>query len=211
MAAYPASQVFNVARYTPAITQLIAELGKLPNVGKKTAQRLAFHLLSKPEQARELASSLLKACENTRLCSVCFNLTENDPCDICTSTQRNRSQICVVENPRDIVALERMHEYNGLYHVLHGAISPLSDIGPEQIKLRELLQRLQTEDSVTEVILATNSSVEGEATALYIAKLLKPAGLKVTRIAHGIPVGGDLEYTDEMTLARAFAGRQELN
>jgi recombination protein RecR len=200
-----------MARYAASIARLIAELGKLPGIGSKTAQRLAFHLLAQPEeQVAALASAMLDARRTTRLCSLCCNLTDQDPCEICLSPSRERSQICVVENPRDVAAMERIHEYRGLYHVLHGAISPMQNIGPDQIKLRELLARLRQSDEVSEVILATNPTVEGEATAMYIARLIKPAGIRTTRIAHGIPMGGDLEYADEVTLAKAMEGRREI-
>jgi recombination protein RecR len=194
-----------MARYSPAIARLINELGKLPGIGSKSAQRLAFHLLSQPlDKVESLANAILDARRSTRLCSVCCNLTDQDPCEICTSPGRDRTIICVVENPRDVAAMERIHEYKGLYHVLHGVISPLQNIGPEQIRLRELLERLRSDDNIHEVILATNATVEGEATALYIARLLKPSGIRTTRIAHGIPMGGDLEYADEVTLARPW-------
>ncbi|MDD3197760.1 MAG: recombination mediator RecR [Eubacteriales bacterium] len=200
-----------MARYSPSISKLIAELGKLPGIGSKSAQRLAFHILAQPpEQAASLAEAIVSARKSTRLCSVCCNLTDQDPCEICSSTSRDSGQICVVENPRDVSAIERMHEYKGRYHVLHGVINPMQHIGPDQIKLRELVQRLQNEPDVTELILATNPTVEGEATALYIARLLKKTGIKITRIAHGLPVGGDLEYADEVTLARAMEGRREI-
>lgn len=200
-----------MARFSPAIARLITELGRLPGVGNKSAQRLAFHLLSQPpEQTQALADAIITASRTTRLCSVCCNLTEQDPCDICASGSRDRTTICVVENPRDVAAMERIHEYRGLYHVLHGAISPMHNIGPDQIRLRELLTRLRTDEGISEVILATNPTVEGEATALYIARLIKPAGIKTTRIAHGIPMGGDLEFADEVTLARAMEGRREI-
>jgi recombination protein RecR len=200
-----------MARYSPSIARLVAELGKLPGIGSKSAQRLAFYLLAQPEsRAESLAQAILEARRTTRLCSVCCNLTDLDPCEICTSPARERSQICVVENPRDVAAMERIHEYRGLYHVLHGAISPMQNIGPDQIRLRELLARLRTQSEVSEVILATNPTVEGEATAMYIARLLKPAGIRTTRIAHGIPMGGDLEYADDVTLAMAMEGRREI-
>lgn len=200
-----------MARYSPSIARLIAELGKLPGIGSKSAQRLAFHLLAQPEsQVETLAQAILDARHTTRLCSVCCNLTDQDPCDICSSVSRDRSIICVVENPRDVAAMERIHEYHGLYHVLHGSISPMQNIGPDQIKLRELLARLRCDENIHEIILATNPTVEGEATAMYIARLLKPAGILTTRIAHGIPMGGDLEYADEVTLARALEGRREI-
>lgn len=200
-----------MARYAPTIAKLIAELGRLPGIGGKSAQRLAFHLLAQPEDKVEaLAAAILDARRSTRLCSVCCNLTDKDPCDICQSQARDRSMICVVENPRDVAAMERIHEYKGLYHVLHGVISPLHNIGPDQIRLRELLARLRADETVSEVILATNPTVEGEATAMYIARLLRPAGINTTRIAHGIPMGGDLEYADEVTLARAMEGRRSI-
>ncbi len=200
-----------MARYAPSIGRLITELAKLPGIGGKSAQRLAFHLLGQPEdQAIALANAILDARKTIRLCSSCCNLTDQDPCEICASPARDHTTICVVENPRDVASIERMHEYKGLYHVLHGAISPMQGVGPDQIRLRELLARLRQDDSVHEVILATNPTVEGEATALYLARLLKPAGILTTRIAHGIPMGGDLEYADEVTLARAMEGRREI-
>jgi recombination protein RecR len=200
-----------LSKYSPRISKLIAQLGKLPGIGGKSAQRLAFHILSLPlEQVQELSEVLIDARKNTFLCSVCCNLTDTDPCEICSDDNRDRTIICVVENPRDVSAIERMHEYKGLYHVLHGAISPMQGIGPNQIKLKELLSRLSSEVSVNEVILANNPTVEGEATAMYISRLLKPAGIKTTRIAHGLPMGGDLEYADEVTLSKAMEGRREL-
>lgn len=200
-----------MARYSPTIARLIAELGKLPGIGQKSAQRLAFHLLSQEEAVvKALAEAILEAKRSTKLCSCCCNLTDQDPCEICRSAGRTRTQICVVENPRDVSAIERMHEYKGLYHVLHGVISPMQHVGPDQIRLRELVQRLQQSPEVSELILATNPTVEGEATALYIARLLKKTGILVTRIAHGLPMGGDLEYADEVTLARAIEGRREI-
>lgn len=200
-----------MARYAPSIGRLITELSKLPGIGSKTAQRLAFYILGQPEeQAVALAEAILDARKSVRLCSICCNLTEQDPCDICSAPMRDHKMICVVENPRDVAAMERIHEYNGLYHVLHGVISPMQGIGPDQIHLRELLDRLRRDETIHEVILATNSTVEGEATALYIARLLKPAGILTTRIAHGIPMGGDLEYADEVTLSRAMEGRREI-
>ena len=200
-----------MAKYSQNITRLIAELGKLPGIGGKSAQRLAFHLLSLPfAEVESLANALIEAKRNTFLCSVCCNLTDRDPCEICSSASRDRFTVCVVENPRDVAAIERMHEYKGLYHVLHGAISPMQGIGPNQIRLKELLARLTRETEISEVILANNPTVEGEATALYIARLLKPAGILTTRIAHGLPMGGDLEYADEVTLSKAMEGRREL-
>jgi recombination protein RecR len=196
--------------YAAPIAKLIEEFEKLPGIGHKTAQRLAFHVLDMPkERAERLANAIHEAREKIGHCSICFNLTESDPCGICSTKTRDSSTICVVEDPRDVVSIERMREYRGLYHVLHGAISPMDGTGPEDIKIKELLARLN-KDSVNEVILATNPNIEGEATAMYISRLIKPLGIKVTRIAHGIPVGGDLEYADEVTLARSLEGRREL-
>lgn len=192
------------------VAKLIEEFSKLPGIGKKTAQRLAFHVLDmNNEDATNLAKSIVYAKKNIKYCSICSNLTDNDPCIICSSQRRKRDLICVIEDPRDMVAMERTKEFNGLYHVLHGSISPMEGVGPEDIKIKELLQRIQKEP-VEEVILATNSTIEGEATAMYISKLLKPMGIKVTRIAYGLPVGGDLEYADEVTLSKALEGRREI-
>ncbi len=238
--------------YAPPLARLIEELSKLPTVGPKTAQRLAFHLLSMSQQdAEALATAILDAKSRIRHCSICGNITEADPCAICTSPQRDQSVICVVEDPRDVAAMERIREFTGLYHVLRGAISPLDGIGPDDLRIAELLQRVapsggqapsgpaplppylplagtgrpgatggdrggaptghrQAGGAVREVIVATNPRVEGEATALYLSKVLKPLGVRVTRIAHGLPVGGDLEYADEVTLARALEGRRDL-
>lgn len=196
--------------YAKPLGNLITELSRLPGIGGKTAQRLAFYILSMGEkEARALADSIIDAKENMRYCSVCGNLTDTDPCPICTDPARDHSLICVVETPKDVVAMERIKEYEGLYHVLHGAISPMEGIGPEDINLKQLIIRLQQED-VQEVILATNPNIEGEATAMYIARLIKPSGITVSRIAHGIPVGGDLEYADEVTLLKAVEGRRKL-
>jgi recombination protein RecR len=196
--------------YAAPVAKLIEELSKLPGVGQKTAQRLAFHILDAPsQQAENLARSIVFARRNIKHCSVCCNMTDTDPCRICGSERRDKSVICVMESPRDVVAMEKTREYKGLYHVLHGAISPMEDIGPEDIRIKELLLRLQ-DDTVKEVILATNPTIEGEATAMYISRLIKPLGIKTTRIAHGIPVGGDLEYADEVTLVKAMEGRREL-
>jgi recombination protein RecR len=196
--------------FAPPLARLIEELGKLPTVGPKTAQRLAFYMLSMPVQdAEALASAILEAKSRIRNCSICGNLTEADPCAICTNPQRDQSVICVVEDPRDIAAMERAREFSGVYHVLQGAISPLDGIGPDDLRIAELLQRVGA-GNVREVIVATNPRVEGEATALYLSKVIKPLGVRVTRIAHGLPVGGDLEYADEVTLARALEGRREL-
>lgn len=196
--------------YAAPVAKLIEEFEKLPGIGRKTAQRLAFHLLNLPaEKAESLASAIRDAKLKTRYCSVCSNLTEADPCGICSSPKRDRGVICVVENPRDVAAMERIREFKGLYHVLQGVISPMEGVGPDDIKIKELLQRVNGE-GIREVILATNPNVEGEATAMYLSKLLKPLGIKTTRIAYGIPVGGDLEYADEMTLSKALEGRRLL-
>lgn len=196
--------------YSPPVAKLIEEFEKLPGIGHKTAQRLAFHILNLPlEKTESLSNAIREAKLKTKYCSVCSNLTDDDPCRICSSASRDRGVICVVEDPRDVVAMERIREFKGLYHVLHGVISPMEGIGPEDIKIKELLKRVH-ENKIREVILATNPDVEGEATAMYISKLLKPLGIKATRIAHGIPVGGDLEYADEVTLAKALEGRREI-
>jgi recombination protein RecR len=196
--------------YAKPIARLIDELEKLPGIGHKSAQRIALHIIgADKEKAESLASAVIDAKTNIRYCSVCFNFTEDDPCPICCGAVRDSSVICVVQSPRDVIAMEKMHEFKGKYHVLHGAISPMSDIGPEDIKIRELLVRLR-ENDVKEVILATNPTIEGEATAMYIASLIRPSGIVTTRIAHGIPVGGDLEYTDEVTLAKAMEGRRAI-
>ncbi len=197
-------------QYPRPLAVLVNELSKLPGIGNKTAQRLAFHILSLDDkEAEQLAQSILTAKKEMRYCSVCGNLTDKDPCAICSDPARDASTICVVESPRDVMAMERIREYQGLYHVLHGAISPMDGIGPEDINLMSLIKRLQ-ENDVKELIIATNPNIEGEATAMYIARLIKPSGIKVSRIAHGIPVGGDLEYADEVTLLKAMEGRREL-
>lgn len=196
--------------YAKPLVKLIAELSKLPGIGYKTAQRLAFYILSLSEaEAKTLAESITEAKENMKYCSICGNLTDVDPCSVCSDATRDQDIICVVESPKDVSAMERIREYRGLYHVLHGAISPMDGIGPEDINLKSLLLRLQKND-VKEVIIATNPNIEGEATAMYMARLIKPAGITVSRIAHGIPVGGDLEYTDEVTLSIAMEGRRTL-
>jgi recombination protein RecR len=196
--------------YAKPLAKLISELSKLPGIGGKSAQRLAFYIMSMEEkEAFDLAESITFARKNMKYCSVCGNLTDTDPCAICIDSRRNRQTICVVESPRDVAAIERIKEYNGLYHVLHGAISPMEGIGPDDINLKQLIIRLQEED-VEEVILATNPNIEGEATAMYASRLIKPSWIKVSRIAHGIPVGGDLEYADEITLLKAVEGRREL-
>ena len=198
-------------QYPRPLNKLITELSKLPGIGGKTAQRLAFHILSLTDgEAKSLAESIVTAKENLHYCSVCGNLTDQDPCLICSDANRDKSVICVVETPQDVMAMERIREYNGLYHILHGAISPAEGIGPNDINLKSLITRLQSNDEVKEIIIATNPNIEGEATAMYISRLIKPSGIKVTRIAHGIPVGGDLEYADEVTLLKAMEGRREL-
>lgn len=196
--------------YSPSIEKLIESFEKLPSIGNKTAARLAFYILNaSKEETDEFISSIQNAKQNLKYCSICYNITDSDPCQLCSNKTRESSQICVVEDVRDVVAMEKTHEFKGLYHVLHGSISPMNGIGPDDIKIKELLSRLM-DGNVKEVILATNPRVEGEATAMYLSKLIKPLGIKVTRIAHGIPVGGDLEYTDEVTLCRALEGRIQL-
>ena len=192
------------------IAAMAAELNRLPGIGKKTAQRLAYYIASMPlEDVRSLSVALWEGRKAIRLCSVCGNYAASEICGICAAPSRHNGQVCVVRDPRDVAAIERMHEYSGLYHVLQGTLSPMDGIGPDQIRIRELLDRLKTE-KVDEVILATNPDVEGEATASYIARLLKPLGVRCTRIAHGVPVGGDLEYTDEVTLLKAMEGRRDM-
>ncbi len=192
-----------------AINRLIQELNKLPGIGPKSAQRLVYYLLRAPEeQAKLLAEAVLSLKQKTRLCSICFNVTDSDPCPLCGSDQRDRSKICIVEQPQDILALEHTRIYNGLYHVLHGAISPTEGIGADDVRIRELMNRLQ-DGSVNEVILATNPNLEGEQTALYLNKLISPLGIRVTRLARGLPFGTELEYADDVTLTRAIEGRQE--
>ncbi|MFZ7131550.1 MAG: recombination mediator RecR [Eubacteriales bacterium] len=192
------------------IAVLIHELSRLPGIGNKTAQRLALHMIKmKKEDALALAHAIVEAKEKTISCSICFNLTSEDPCVICRDTKRDKNTICVVQDARDIIAIEKTKDYRGLYHVLQGAISPMEGIGPNEIRIKELILRLQKED-VKEVILATNPTIEGEASAMYMSKLIKPSGIKVTRIAHGIPVGGNLEYTDEVTISKALEGRHEI-
>ena len=195
--------------YSGYITKLIEELSALPGVGPKTAGRLAFHILDMPsEQVHDLASAIVEAKNNVKYCKICCTLTDQEVCPICSSNQRDHKTIMVVETTKDMAAYEKIGEYKGVYHVLHGAINPMAGIGQNDIKLKELFQRLK--DDVDEVIIATNSSVEGEATAMYISKVVKPLGIKVTRIAHGVPVGSDLEYVDEVTLSRALEGRREM-
>lgn len=197
-------------QYIPPLARLVEQFRRLPGIGPKSAARLAYHVLAMDkQQSRELAEAIIEAKEKIGYCSVCFNLTDRDPCQVCQSEERNSGQICVVEEPQDVAAMERTREYRGLYHVLHGSLSPLDGVGPDELKIKELLLRMQTRD-VQEVIMATNPDVEGEATAMYIARLLKPLGIKVTRIAHGLPVGGDLELADEVTLSKAFENRREM-
>lgn len=196
--------------YPEPVARLIEELRKLPGIGPRSAQRLAFHILdSSKEEVSRLTQAITEAREKVQHCSLCGNLATADPCPLCTSPGRDHTLICVVQEPRDVVAMEKTHEYKGLYHVLGGAISPMEGIGPNELRVKELLQRLQGGE-VKEVILATDLNVEGEVTATYLARLLKPLGVKTTRLAHGLPVGGDLEYADEVTLAKALEGRREL-
>jgi recombination protein RecR len=202
--------VFNTSGPVEPVARLIEEFNKLPGIGPKSAQRITYFLLrSSIEQARELAAAIMEVKERIRYCSVCFNITDEDPCSICSNDTRDRTKICVVEEPLDVLAIERTRGFKGLYHVLHGAISPMEGVGPDDLRTRELLGRLKSEPC-QEVILATNPNLEGEATAMYLRGLLVPLGVRVTRIARGLPVGGDLEYADEVTLTRAFEGRQEL-
>ena len=199
-----------MSMYSPSIEKLIQSFEKLPSIGNKTAARLAFYILNaSEEETNDFISSIVNAKKNLKYCSKCYNISDTDPCPICSNPKRDQSEICVVEDVRDIVAMEKTHEFRGVYHVLHGSISPMNGVGPDDIKIKELLARLM-DGQVKEVILATNPRVEGEATAMYLSKLIKPLGVKVTRIAHGIPVGGDLEYTDEITLTKALEGRREL-
>ena len=199
-----------MSEYAPSIEKLIESFEKLPSIGHKTAQRLAFYMLDlSNEEVKEFTDSIINAKSSLKFCSKCFNISDTDPCNICSNPKRDESIICVVEDVRDVLAMERTHEFKGVYHVLHGSISPMNGVGPDDIKIKELLSRLM-QGNVKEIILATNPRVEGEATAMYISKLVKPLGVKVTRIAHGIPVGGDLEYTDEVTLSKALEGRREL-
>jgi recombination protein RecR len=193
------------------VSKLIDEFSRLPGIGPKTASRLAFYLLRAPEeQAQSLAEALRELRERIRFCSVCFNITEEDPCAVCTDEGRERSVICVVEEPLDVIAIERTRDYHGLYHVLHGTIAPVEGVGPDDLRIAELLSRLGAASTVREVIVATNPNMEGEATAMYIARQLERSGVRVTRLARGLPVGGDLEYADEITLSRALAGRQSM-
>ncbi|MGL5693722.1 MAG: recombination mediator RecR [Peptostreptococcaceae bacterium] len=196
--------------YTGPISRLIEEFSKLPGVGRKTAQRLAFHVINmNTNDVESLSKAIIDAKREIKYCSVCCNITDTDPCSMCSNKNRDSSVICVVEDPRDVAAMERTREFKGKYHVLNGVISPMDGIGPDMIKIKELIVRLGNED-VKELIMATNPTIEGEATAMYIARLVKPMGIKVTRIAHGLPVGGDLEYADEVTITKALEGRREI-
>lgn len=191
------------------LAKLIEQFERMPGVGKKSAQRMAFYVLNLPDKkAQEFAEAITQAHEKIHKCSVCCNLTDGEKCSVCSSDTRDKSVICVVEDPRDVIAIERTREYKGTYHVLHGAISPMNGVGPDQLTIKELLKRI--DDSVREIILATNPTIEGEATAMYISKLLKPLGVTVSRLAYGVPVGADLEYADEVTLSRAIEGRRIL-
>lgn len=199
-----------MSKFIPSIGRLIDEFARLPGVGKKSAQRLAFHVVNMDHsQAVGFAEAILEVKRKVRYCDRCYNITDQEICDICTDNKRDHTMMCVVESPRDLIAIENTKEFHGYYHVLHGAISPMEGIGPNDIKLRELIVRLQT-DETKEIIIATNPTIEGEATAMYISKLLKGTDIVVTRLAHGIPVGGDLEYADEITLAKAIEGRRNL-
>lgn len=196
--------------YPKAVAALIEQFQKFPSVGPKSAQRMAFYLLRMPmSEVQKLAQSIIEAKQNTRTCEICFNLSSTSPCEICQSTRRDKSTICVVAETKDLIAIEKTNEYNGLYHVLQGLISPMDGIGADDIRIKELLTRL-TDENVKEVILALSPSVEGEATSLYLSKLIKPFGIKISRIAFGLPVGADLEYADEITIARAIEGRREI-
>lgn len=196
--------------YSESVQKLIKEFEKFPGIGHKTAVRLAFYVLEEDEKfAKEMADAIIEAKSKVKFCSTCFNMTDTDPCSICSNTKRDKELLCVVEDVKDVVAMEKTHEFKGMYHVLHGAISPMNNVSAADIKIKELVSRLSSNE-IKEVIVATNPTIEGEATAMYISRLLKPLGVKVTRIAHGIPVGGDLEYTDEITLIKALEGRREM-
>lgn len=199
-----------MAGFAAPLEELIDTFARLPSIGRKSAQRLAFHILSmKDEDAEKIVNAITKARSSIHRCPVCCNLTDKEICSICSSPSRDRSLVCVVENPKDVNAIEKTHEYNGLYHVLNGAISPLNDIGIEDICAKELIMRLE-DDEIKEIIMATNTTVEGEATAMYLSRLIKPIGVKVSRLAYGVPVGADLEFADEVTLVRALEGRNDL-
>ena len=197
--------------YTESLSKLIDMFKKMPGIGHKSAVRLAFNILSLDDnQVEEIVKTIKNAKEKISYCSVCQNLTETDPCEICSNHKRDKSVICVMETPKDVIALEKTREYFGQYHVLHGAISPMDNIGPEELKIKELIARISSSDEIKEVILANNPSIEGEATAMYLSRLIKPFGVKVTRIAFGLPIGGDLEYADEVTITKALEGRREI-
>lgn len=197
--------------YSEPITRLIEEFSKLPGVGRKTAQRFAFHVINmKEEEVKSLSEAILNVKQNLTYCSICCNISDKNPCSLCTSPHRSEEIICVVEDPRDVAAMERTREFNGRYHVLHGTISPMDSITPDMLKIKELLSRM-ADDKIREVIMATNPTIDGEATAMYIARLLRPFGIKVTRIAHGLPVGADIEYADEMTISKALENRRVIS
>lgn len=197
--------------YTESLSKLIDMFKKMPGIGHKSAVRLAFNILSLDDnQVEDIVKTIKNAKEKISYCSVCQNLTETDPCEICSNHKRDKSVICVMETPKDVIALEKTREYFGQYHVLHGAISPMDNIGPEELKIKELIARISSSDEIKEVILANNPSIEGEATAMYLSRLIKPFGIKVTRIAFGLPIGGDLEYADEVTITKALEGRREI-
>ncbi len=199
-----------MSNFSKPIENLIRQLSKLPGIGQKTAQRLAFHIINmEDEDARALSSSILEAKEKIQFCSICQNIADSNPCEICSSTERSSEVICVVESPREVIAMEKSKEFNGKYHVLHGTISPSNSITPDMLKIRELVERLASDD-IKEVILATNPTIDGEATAMYIARLLKPFGIKITRIARGLPMGADIEYADEVTITKALENRVEI-
>ncbi len=201
-----------MAKYnTPPLARLTEQFERLPGIGSKTAQRLAYHVLKMPkQQAIDFADAIVKAHEQIHYCKICCNFTDKDVCNVCGDLKREKNVICVVEDPKDVIALEKTGEFHAMYHVLHGSISPLNGIGPDQLHIKELMSRVSKDDEIKEIIMATNPTVEGEATAIYMSKLLKPLGVKVTRLAYGIPVGADLEFADEVTLARALEGRNEL-
>ncbi len=199
-----------MVKFIVPVSKLIDEFSKLPGIGKKTAQRLAFHVLSiREDQAFSLANAIVDAKRKTKFCSVCCNITDVDPCLYCTDVKRDQSTICVVESSKDVIAIEKTREFSGLYHVLHGAISPMDGIGPDDIRIKELISRLSNTE-IKEIIIATNPTIEGEATAMYISRIVSPLGILVSRIAHGIPIGGDLEYADEVTLSKSLEGRRKL-
>ena len=199
-----------MSNFSKPIENLIRQLSKLPSIGQKTAQRLAFHIINmEDEDAKALSSSILEAKEKIQFCSICQNIADSNPCEICSSTERSGEVICVVESPREVIAMEKSKEFNGKYHVLHGTISPSNSITPDMLKIRELVERLASDD-IKEVILATNPTIDGEATAMYIARLLKPFGIKITRIARGLPMGADIEYADEVTITKALENRVEI-